>query len=39
MNWNFVSIDRSKLERARKLWQERGSPTIPGYNEESVPLP
>lgn len=37
--WNFVSSSQERLERAKKDWKERKFGTIPGDDEEFIPLP
>ncbi|MBI1222046.1 MAG: pirin family protein [Bacteroidetes bacterium] len=38
IDWNFVSYDRAKLEKARKDWQEKRFPMIEG-EESYIPYP
>lgn len=37
--WNFVSSDRERIDQARRDWREGRFPTIPGDDEEFIPLP
>ncbi|RPF72313.1 pirin family protein [Aurantiacibacter spongiae] len=37
--WNFVSSDRDRIEQAKEDWRERRFPTVPGDEEERIPLP
>jgi redox-sensitive bicupin YhaK (pirin superfamily) len=37
--WNFVSSSRETIERAKQAWRERAFPTVPGEENEFVPLP
>jgi hypothetical protein len=39
LDWNFVSHDPSRIERARKRWREGRFPRIPGDDIEYIPLP
>lgn len=39
LDWNFVSFDRARIEDAKRLWREGGFPSIPGDDEEHIPLP
>lgn len=39
IDWNFVSSSRERIERARRDWQERRFPSVPGDEVEFVPLP
>jgi redox-sensitive bicupin YhaK (pirin superfamily) len=39
LDWNFASSRRERLEQARSDWRERRFPTIPGDDQEFVPLP
>ncbi|NER09380.1 hypothetical protein SAMN06265375_1011121 [Muriicola jejuensis] len=36
--WNFVSSDRDRLKEARKLWEERKFPQVPG-DQTYIPFP
>ena len=37
--WNFVSSRRERIEQAKEDWRERRFATIPGDDEEFIPLP
>jgi redox-sensitive bicupin YhaK (pirin superfamily) len=37
--WNFVSSSRERIEEAKQAWRERRFPTVPGDDEEFIPLP
>jgi redox-sensitive bicupin YhaK (pirin superfamily) len=37
--WNFVSSSRERLERAKADWRDRRFASIPGDDEEWIPLP
>lgn len=37
--WNFVSSDRDRIKQARGDWAEGRFPTVPGDEEEFIPLP
>ena len=37
--WNFVSSDRDRIERAKQEWRDMTFGTIPGYDQEFIPLP
>jgi len=37
--WNFVSSDRDRIEQAKADWREGRFPTVPGDEEEFIPLP
>jgi redox-sensitive bicupin YhaK (pirin superfamily) len=37
--WNFVSSSKERIERAKEDWREGRFPTIPGDDEERIPLP
>ncbi len=37
--WNFVSSRRERIEQAKEDWRERRFSTIPGDDEEFIPLP
>ena len=37
--WNFVSSDPDRLEAAKKKWKSGGFDTVPGDDEEFIPLP
>lgn len=39
MFWNFVATDDARIEAASKRWRDRGFPTIPGDDDEFIPLP
>lgn len=39
VDWNFVSSSKERLERARDDWRNRRFPSIPGDDEEFIPLP
>lgn len=37
--WNFVSSRKERIERAKKEWSSGEFPTVPGDEEEYIPLP
>nr|WP_137676140.1 pirin family protein [Parerythrobacter lutipelagi] len=37
--WNFVSSDRDRIRQARDDWTQGRFPTVPGDEEEFIPLP
>ncbi len=37
--WNFVSSDRERIKQARADWSEGRFPTVPGDEDEFIPLP
>jgi redox-sensitive bicupin YhaK (pirin superfamily) len=37
--WNFVSSDKDRLEAAKAKWKSGGFETVPGDEEEFIPLP
>ncbi|MBB6183183.1 pirin family protein [Oleiagrimonas soli] len=37
--WNFVASDRARIEQAGRDWQEGRFDTVPGDDEEFIPLP
>ena len=37
--WNFVSSDRERINQAKADWAEGRFPTVPGDDEEFIPLP
>ncbi len=39
IEWNFVSFDRERIEKAKQDWREQRFPTIPGDDNEYTPLP
>lgn len=39
IDWNFVSSSPERIEAARRGWKERTFPSIPGDDQEFVPLP
>jgi len=39
IDWNFVSSTRERIEQARRDWSERRFASIPGDDEEFIPLP
>ncbi len=39
IHWNFVAYSRDKIEEARNRWSNGQFPTIPGDDEEYIPLP
>lgn len=39
INWNFVAYERKTIDAARERWENGGFPTIPGDDEEFIPLP
>ncbi len=39
INWNFVSSRRARIAQARDDWAQGRFPTIPGDDQEFIPLP
>lgn len=39
LEWNFVSFDRERIEKAKDDWRELRFPKIPGDDNEFTPLP
>jgi redox-sensitive bicupin YhaK (pirin superfamily) len=39
IDWNFVSSSKERIERAKDDWRNRRFPSIPGDDEEFIPLP
>lgn len=39
IDWNFVSFDKSRIEKAKQDWRERRFPDVPGDDAEFTPLP
>jgi redox-sensitive bicupin YhaK (pirin superfamily) len=39
IDWNFVSSSRERIEQAKRDWQERRFPAVPGDDVEFIPLP
>jgi redox-sensitive bicupin YhaK (pirin superfamily) len=39
MWWNFVSTSHARIEQAKRDWKEGRFPTVPGDDEEFIPLP
>tara|TARA_Y100000768_G_scaffold242385_1_gene183642 strand:- start:22764 stop:23513 length:750 start_codon:yes stop_codon:yes gene_type:complete len=39
IEWNFVSSDRERIKKAKQDWEQGLFPTIPGDEEEYIPLP
>lgn len=37
--WNFVSSDRERIQQAKEDWRDGRFPTVPGDEEEFIPLP
>lgn len=37
--WNFVSSDKERIERAKQEWRDGAFGTIPGDDQEFIPLP
>ncbi len=37
--WNFVSSRRERIEQAREEWAQGRFDTVPGDEEEFIPLP
>ena len=37
--WNFVSTRQERIEQAKRDWQQGRFPTVPGDEEEFIPLP
>jgi redox-sensitive bicupin YhaK (pirin superfamily) len=39
IDWNFVASSKSRLERAKEDWRAQRFPSIPGDDQEFIPLP
>ena len=39
IEWNFVSSRPERIELAKRMWRNREFPTVPGDEEEFIPLP
>lgn len=39
IEWNFVSSDKQRIEQAKRDWQNREFPLVPGDEDEFAPLP
>ena len=39
IDWNFVSSSKARIERAKDDWRNRRFPSIPGDDQEFIPLP
>lgn len=37
--WNFVAFDRERIEQAKQDWREGKFPSVPGDDQEFIPLP
>ena len=37
--WNFVSSDRERINQAKHDWRDGRFPTVPGDDEEFIPIP
>ena len=37
--WNFVSSSKDRIERAKQEWKDGAFGTIPGDDQEFIPLP
>jgi redox-sensitive bicupin YhaK (pirin superfamily) len=37
--WNFVASSRERIEQAKATWREGRFPTVPGDDQEFIPLP
>ena len=37
--WNFVSSSRDRINQAKADWQAGRFPTVPGDDEEFIPIP
>ncbi len=37
--WNFVSSRRDRIDQAKRDWQAGGFPTVPGNDQEFIPIP
>ncbi len=37
--WNFVSSDRERINQAKRDWREGRFPSVPGDEDEFIPLP
>jgi hypothetical protein len=39
LEWNFVSSSAERIERAKDDWRNKRFPTVPGDDQEFIPLP
>lgn len=39
IDWNFVSSRQSRIEQAKDDWREQKFPSVPGDDEDYIPLP
>jgi len=39
MEWNFVASDKALIDQAKRDWQAGRFPTVPGDDQEFIPLP
>jgi redox-sensitive bicupin YhaK (pirin superfamily) len=39
IEWNFVATTKERIEAAKRRWRRREFPTIPGDDQERIPLP
>lgn len=39
LEWNFVATTKERIEAAKHRWRHRQFPTIPGDDQERIPLP
>ncbi len=39
VEWNLVSSSQERIDQAKDDWRERRSPTVPGDEDEFIPLP
>lgn len=39
IEWNFVASSKARIERAKDDWRNRRFPSIPGDDQEFIPLP
>jgi redox-sensitive bicupin YhaK (pirin superfamily) len=39
IEWNFVASSKERIEKAKEDWKARRFPTIPGDDQEFIPLP
>lgn len=39
IEWNFVSSRKERIEQAKRDWKQGAFPTVPGDDEEFIPLP
>ncbi|MBT8147914.1 MAG: pirin family protein [Gammaproteobacteria bacterium] len=39
IEWNFVSSRKGRIEQAKQMWRDGEFPSVPGDEEEFIPLP